>query len=52
VQVESVNIFQQRVDQFWQAYEADFKAQVPGVTLDDFKWARALVGSACVRSVF
>lgn len=47
LQVESVNIFQQRVNQFWEAYQPDFQAQVPGVTLEDFKWARALVSAAC-----
>jgi hypothetical protein len=43
LQVESVNVFQQRVNQFWEAYQEDLQKQVPGVTLDDFKWARALV---------
>uniref|UniRef100_A0A383VSU2 SET domain-containing protein n=1 Tax=Tetradesmus obliquus TaxID=3088 RepID=A0A383VSU2_TETOB len=43
--VESVNIFQQRVNQFWEAYQPDFQAQVPGVTLEDFKWARALLAT-------
>jgi hypothetical protein len=45
LQVESVNIFQQRVNQFWEAYQEDLQKQVPGVTLDDFKWARALVST-------
>ncbi|KAF6258738.1 hypothetical protein COO60DRAFT_1701212 [Scenedesmus sp. NREL 46B-D3] len=45
VAVESVVIFQRHMNQFWEAYQEDLQQQVPGVTLEDFKWARALLAT-------
>jgi hypothetical protein len=52
LQVQSVHVFQQRVNQFWEAYQEDLQKQVPGVTLDDFKWARALVSNINVVCLY
>lgn len=42
-QVKAVRVYQQRIHQFWEDYQEEIQEQVPGTTIEDFKYARSLV---------